>query len=59
MKEGAALRAKWGDQPCSHPGFYREVAGRGQKTGDNVCTQCGAQFSSDEMRAIEAARKAP
>jgi hypothetical protein len=57
MKEGAALRAKWGGRPCAHPDFYREVAGLGQKTGDYVCTECGALFSSEEKRAIEVARK--
>jgi hypothetical protein len=57
MKDGARLREQWNGGPCFHPGFYREVAFAGQKTGDHVCTQCGEVFSPHEMRAIEATRK--
>ena len=40
-KEGAELRAKWGNEPCEHLGVLREYV-RGSATGDYVCAKCGA-----------------
>lgn len=39
-KDGADLRAKWGDKPCEHPGVLREYV-RGSATGDYICARCG------------------
>jgi hypothetical protein len=34
--EVKALRKKWGDKPCDHPGIIAD-----QKTGKPLCIRCG------------------
>jgi hypothetical protein len=43
MKRAQAemLRQAWGDRPCSHPALVTEYDG-GERTGNRVCTRCGA-----------------
>ncbi len=56
-KRAAELRQAWGDRPCDHPDFAREYD-NGQRTGNYVCTQCGATLSFREKAEIVAARRA-
>ncbi len=55
-KRAAALREEWGDQPCEHPAFAKEYD-LGVKTGNYVCTQCGATITFRERAEILAARR--
>lgn len=64
IDEAEKLRKEWGNKPCEHPNFEKEYypatkeSGNVQtKTGDWVCTQCGEDFTDEEKRAIEEARK--
>ena len=56
-KRASALRAAWGDQPCTHPAFAKEYD-QGERTGNHICTQCGATFSFREKAELMAGRKA-
>ena len=56
-KRANVLREAWGDQPCAHPAFAKEYD-LGKRTGDFVCTQCGATFGFKEKAEIVASRKA-
>jgi hypothetical protein len=56
-KRAAAIREEWGDKPCEHPTFAKEYA-EGERTGDYVCTQCGAKVSFRQRAEILASRKA-
>lgn len=55
-KRAAALREEWGDKPCEHPAFAKEYD-LGVKTGNYVCTQCGATITFRERAEILAARR--
>lgn len=46
--EAARLRAKWGNEPCTHPMLVKETC-RGNNTGDKVCPTCGMSFSPKEV----------
>ena len=63
IKKGKELRESWGDRPCNHPSFSKETYGQvlssgyvEQKTGDYLCTVCGAEFTEAEKEEIEAHR---
>jgi len=53
-KRAVALQQTWGAQPCAHPGFAKEYD-LGHRTGNYVCTQCGASFSFREKAELVAA----
>lgn len=63
IKKGQELREKWGDKPCDHPSFEEETQGMvlaggyvWRKTGDYICTQCGAEFTRTERDEVVANR---
>jgi DNA-directed RNA polymerase subunit RPC12/RpoP len=55
-KRAAALREEWGDKPCEHSTLAKEYA-EGERTGDYVCTQCGAKVTFRQRAEILASRK--
>jgi DNA-directed RNA polymerase subunit RPC12/RpoP len=55
-KKAAAIKEEWGDKPCDHPAMAKEYA-EGKRTGDYVCTQCGAKVTFRERAEILAARR--
>ena len=55
-KKAEVLRAEWGDRPCDHPSLAKEYA-EGKRTGDYVCTQCGARVTFRERAEILASRR--
>lgn len=56
-KRASVLRHEWGDKPCTHPEFSKEYD-LGKRTGNYVCSQCGATFSFREKAELVAGRKA-
>ena len=57
-KRAVALQEAWGGKPCDHPAFAREYD-LGERTGNYICTQCGATFGFRERAEIMAARRPP
>jgi len=55
-KRATALQEAWGDKPCTHPELAKEYD-LGKRTGNYVCTQCGATFTFRERAAIMATRR--
>lgn len=55
-KKAETLRAEWAGKPCDHPALAKEYA-EGKKTGDYVCTQCGARVSFRERTELLASRR--
>ena len=55
-KKALALQEEWGDKPCEHPAFAKEYD-LGERTGNFVCTQCGAIVTFREKAEIVAARR--
>lgn len=55
-KKASELRAAWGDRPCEHPAFAKEYD-LGARTGDYLCTQCGAKVTFRERAEILAGRR--
>lgn len=55
-KRAIELRAQWGDRPCEHPTLAREYD-QGERTGNYVCTQCGATLTFRERAELLASRK--
>lgn len=55
-KRAAALRSEWGDRPCDHPALAREYD-EGVRTGNYLCTRCGATISFRERAALLAKRR--
>lgn len=55
-KKAKELQAAWGGKACDHPAFAKEYD-NGERTGNYVCTQCGAIVSFREKAEITAARK--
>ena len=55
-KKASALRDEWGDKLCDHPKLAKEYAA-GIRTGDYVCTQCGAKLTFRERAELLATRK--
>jgi predicted RNA-binding Zn-ribbon protein involved in translation (DUF1610 family) len=56
-KRALELQQEWGGRPCEHPSFAKEYD-LGERTGNFVCTQCGAVVSIREKSAIMASRRA-
>ncbi|MEX1181838.1 MAG: hypothetical protein WEF86_01285 [Gemmatimonadota bacterium] len=54
-KRALQLQQQWGDRPCDHPGFAKEYD-LGARTGNFVCTQCGAILTLREKTGITATR---
>jgi len=50
-KKAQRLRMEWGDKPCDHPDYDREIV-LGCDSGDKVCTQCGEVLSAEEIEEI-------
>ena len=46
-KRALELQQAWGGKPCDHPAFAKEYD-LGERTGNFVCTQCGAILSPRE-----------
>lgn len=55
-KRAVELRAAWGEKPCDHPAFAKEYD-LGKRTGEYLCTQCGAQLSFREKTELLAGRR--
>ncbi len=55
-KRADALKQEWGDRPCDHPEFAK-LYDMGERTGNYVCTQCGATFSFRERAELLAQRR--
>lgn len=56
-KRVTALQQAWGEKPCAHPAFAKEYD-LGERTGNHVCTQCGATFTHRQKVELVAARRA-
>ena len=56
MKKAQQIRNDWGDKPCDHPDFDREIL-LGCDTGDYICVQCGEYLTKQEREAINTKRK--
>ena len=54
-KRALALQQEWGDKTCDHPAFAKEYD-NGERTGNFICTQCGATFTFREKKELVAAR---
>lgn len=59
-KKVMELQNAWGNKPCNHPRFEKEIYGMVTdsgyieiKTGDYVCMQCGNAFTKEEKERIE------
>jgi hypothetical protein len=57
-KKALELQQEWGGKPCAHPGFAKEYH-LGERTGDFVCTQCGAIVTLREKLEVRASRPPP
>lgn len=55
-KRAVALRAEWGDRPCDHPTLAKEYD-EGVRTGNYLCTQCGATISFPQRAELMAKRR--
>lgn len=55
-KRAIELKEQWGDRPCDHPTLAREYD-QGERTGNFVCTQCGAMLTFRERAELLASRK--
>lgn len=57
-KKALQLQQEWGDRPCEHPAFAKEYD-LGERTGNFVCTQCGAILTLREKLEITTSRGQP
>lgn len=57
-KRAIELQQAWGNQPCPHPAFAKEYD-LGARTGNFVCTQCGAILTFREKAELVASRRPP
>jgi len=55
-KQAKALEEAWGGKPCAHPSLSREYD-LGKRTGNYVCTQCGATLTFREKLELAAGRR--
>jgi len=55
-KRALELQQAWGGKPCEHPAFAKEYD-QGVRTGNFICTQCGAILSFREKAEIMASRR--
>lgn len=51
-KRAVALRQAWGSAPCEHLALAREYD-LGKRTGNYICTQCGATFTFREKVELQ------
>lgn len=56
-KRALELQQAWGDTPCDHPAFAKEYD-QGKRTGNFICTRCGAILGFREKGALMASRRA-
>lgn len=56
-KRALQLQEEWGDKPCPHPAFAKEYD-QGVRTGNFICTQCGAILGFREKGELMASRRA-
>ena len=54
-KKASELQQAWGGKPCPHPAFSKEYD-LGERTGNYICTQCGAVLTFREKAEAIAAR---
>lgn len=54
-KKAVELQKGWAGGTCSHPAFAKEYD-LGERTGNYVCTQCGAVLSFREKAEVVARR---
>jgi hypothetical protein len=54
-KQAQKLHETWGTKPCDHPAFAKEYD-LGKRTGNYVCTQCGAILTFRERAEALATR---
>lgn len=54
-KQAMKLQEEWGGMSCDHPTFAKEYD-LGERTGNYVCTRCGAILSFREKAEAVAAR---
>lgn len=57
-KRALELQQAWGERPCDHPSFAKEYD-LGERTGNFVCTQCGAILSARQKIELLRAREDP
>jgi len=55
-KKAILLKQEWGDKPCTHPALAKEYD-LGERTGNYVCTTCGATLTFREKSELAAARR--
>jgi hypothetical protein len=55
-KRALELQQAWGDAPCEHPEFSKEYD-LGVRTGNFICTQCGATLTHREKAELTASRR--
>jgi len=56
-KRALELQQEWGDKPCPHLVFAKEYD-QGVRTGNFICTQCGAILGFREKGQLMASRRA-
>jgi predicted adenine nucleotide alpha hydrolase (AANH) superfamily ATPase len=56
-KRATVLQMEWGNKPCEHVSLAKEYD-LGKRTGNYVCTQCGAMLTFRE-KAERAAERTP
>jgi hypothetical protein len=55
-KRALELQQAWGGKACEHPAFAKEYD-QGTRTGNFVCTQCGAIVGFREKSQLMASRR--
>lgn len=57
-KRALELQREWAGKPCPHPALAKEYD-LGVRTGNFICTQCGAILSPREKVELRIARQEP
>jgi hypothetical protein len=55
-KKAILLKQEWGDKPCTHPTLAREYD-LGERTGNYICTTCGATLTFRKKAELAASRR--
>jgi uncharacterized Zn finger protein (UPF0148 family) len=55
-EKAESLRKMWENKYCEHPSFEKEYY-LSSDTGDIVCSQCGKEFTREQISEIEEKRK--
>lgn len=55
-KKALELQQAWTGGECDHPAFAKEYD-KGARTGNHICTQCGAIVTAPEKARITGARR--